>query len=107
MAIQFDIITSNANMIELMDLNYLLEETESSLNKFMDSDNYETSKIAKVLFHNLRKMHSDLTTRMVDTVTGHDENSQHKTKIVQKFDEKQFITQSYNIPAKQTKNKTN
>jgi hypothetical protein len=103
---QFDTITSNANMIELMDLDYFLEQTESSLNKFVNSEDIETSKIAKVFFSNLRKMHSDLTSRIVETVTGNEENEKPVYKTNQSFDEKQFITQCCNISTKIKDTKT-
>jgi hypothetical protein len=99
---QFETITSNANMIELMDLEHILEQTETSLYTFTNSDNIEISKIAKILFSNLRKIHSDLTSRIVETVTGNDENLSPQYKTVQSYDEKQFFSQSYNIPEKKT-----
>ncbi len=101
---KFDKITSNANIMELMDLESLIEQTEKSLFTFTISDNIETSKIAKILFNNLIKMHSDLSNRIVEHVTGDYENIQPPT-IKTNFDEKQFISQTY-IPKKPLKNNT-
>ncbi len=100
---QFDSITSNANMIELMDLDYFLEQTELSLTKFINSKNNENSKIAKILFDNLRKMHTELTSRMFESVTGNNEIVSVKKNTINSFDEKQFISQTYNIHNKKSK----
>jgi hypothetical protein len=102
---QFDKITCNANMMELIELESLIEQTESSLYKFTISDNIDTSKISKILFSNLRKIHNDLSNRIIERVTGNDENTLYSTSItsitsVTSFDERQFITQTYNIPTK-------
>lgn len=94
---QFDKITCNANMMELIELESLIEQTESSLYKFTISDNTDTSKISKILFSNLRKLHTDLSNRIIERVTGNDENIQYN---IARSDERQFITQTYNIPTK-------
>jgi hypothetical protein len=103
----FDSITSNADVMELMDLDSFLEQTELSLHKFTLSENIETSKIAKILFGNLRKMHCNLSTRIIEQVTGTNENKLEnkfentlpsKLNSSAHFDDKQFITQTYNVP---------
>ncbi len=95
---QFDKITSNANMMELIDLESFIEQTEAELYKFTLTDNIETAKIAKIIFSNLRKTHNDLTNRIVEQITGNYENNP-PTSIKTSFDEKQFISQTY-IPKK-------
>ncbi len=97
MANQFDAITCNANITELMDLDYLLEQTESSLTQFMNSNNIENSNIAKLIFNNIRKIHSDLITRITENIIGSNENTPVSKPIKSSdFDEKQFISQTYN-----------
>ncbi len=94
---QFDAISSSANITELMDLDYLLEQTESSLIQFMNSKNIENSNIAKIVFNNIRKLHSDLITRVSENIIGTNENAPISKPIkCNDFDEKQFISQTYN-----------
>ena len=101
---KFDKITRNANIMELMDLESLIEQTEKSLYIFTISDNVETSKIAEILFSNLRKMHDDLSNRILENITGDYENIP-PSPVKTNFDEKQFISQTY-VPKKTVINNT-
>jgi exodeoxyribonuclease VII large subunit len=84
----------------------LIEKLRDRASRFMrNMIELENSKIAKVLFDNLRKMHTDLTSRIFESVTGNNERCTVKTKTINSFDEKQFITQTYNISPKSTKYK--